>query len=24
MRPFKGVLIALQFHNKAEQGRLER
>ncbi|MCZ8098452.1 MAG: DUF983 domain-containing protein [Burkholderiales bacterium] len=24
IRPFKGVLIALQFHNKAEQGRLER
>jgi len=23
MRPFKGVLIALQYHNKAEQGRLE-
>lgn len=23
MRPLKGLLIALQFHNKAEQGRLE-
>ena len=23
LRPFKGVLIALQFHHKAEEGRLE-
>ncbi len=23
LRPFKGVLITLQFHNKAEEGRLE-
>jgi uncharacterized protein (DUF983 family) len=23
MRPFKGVLIALQYHHKAEQGRLD-
>ncbi len=24
LRPLKGVLIALQYHHKAEQGRLER
>jgi uncharacterized protein (DUF983 family) len=24
LRPLKGILIALQFRNKAEQGRLER
>jgi len=24
LRPFKGVLIALQFHHKAEEGRHER
>jgi uncharacterized protein (DUF983 family) len=24
LRPFKGVLIALQFHNKAEEARLDR
>jgi uncharacterized protein (DUF983 family) len=23
LRPLKGILIALQYHNKAEQGRLE-
>ncbi len=24
LRPLKGLLIALQFHNKAQQGRLEK
>lgn len=24
MRPAKGLMVALQFHNKAEEGRLER
>ena len=24
LRPLKGVLVALQYANKAEQGRLER
>lgn len=24
LRPLKGLLVALQYHNKAEQGRLER
>ncbi len=24
LRPFKGVLIALQYHHKAEEGRLDR
>ena len=24
LRPLKGILIALQYHHKAEQGRLER
>jgi uncharacterized protein (DUF983 family) len=23
LRPFKGLLIAMQYHHKAEQGRLE-
>lgn len=24
LRPLKGILVALQYHNKAEQGRLEK
>jgi len=24
LRPLKGLLIAMQFHHKAEEGRLER
>lgn len=23
LRPFKGILLCLQYHNKAEEGRLE-